>query len=325
MVSIQTVQTGPGAVLRHVWRLDVSDALPGDERLEIAAGLVLPADDTPKALLVCLPGGFLTRRYYDLEVDADRSFSFAQYMAGRGFATLSLDHLGVGESSRPADGWALDVECVARANQLALDAAESRWRDEVGPTLPSIGVGHSMGSCLSVVQQANHAPNRALVLFSFTTLGLRPYLQGRETDFADDPDAARSELRALARERFGSPFPGDEMDGAHAAFSVGSAPPVAERALHGAATCILPIPALLTMFPGGYVPWAERVRVPVLAVVGDNDLHRVDASIACLPNAASVDTYTLEDSWHCHNVANTRTRLWDHVAQWTDGVLQTSD
>jgi pimeloyl-ACP methyl ester carboxylesterase len=308
-------------VARHEWRLDVSPALATGEALEVAASLVLPDDSSPLALLVCLPGGFLSRRYYDLEVDGDRSFSFAQHMAGCGYATLAFDHLGVGDSSRPQDGWLLDVDTLARANQAALETALTRWDAQVGARVPTIGVGHSMGSCLSVAQQARFAPHAALVLFSFTTAGLSPFLQGREAQFAGDPAAARANIVALARERFGSAYPSDEADSSTAAFSVGSAPPAAQRALEAAATGVLPIPGLLSMIPGGYTPWADEVRVPTFVAVGDHDLHGADEAAASLPNAPGVISYTLEDCWHCHNVANNRQQLWNRVARWLDGML----
>ncbi len=312
------------AAERHEWRLDVSAALPDEAPLEIAATAVVPGRGAHRAVLACLPGGFLSRRYYDLEIDGDRRFSFAEHMAGLGYATLALDPLGVGESSRPEDGWRLDVDALARANQLALEGALGRFSSQAGFRPRTIGVGHSMGSCLSVVQQARHGPHEALVLFSFTTAGLRPFLQGREVELADHPEAARAHIAELARERFASPYPAAASDadpGERAAFGVGSAPPEAERALHGAATNLLAIPGLLAMMPGGYRPWADHVRVPTFVAVGDHDLHGVDGVPAMLPQAPEVATFTLDDCWHCHHVANGREKLWNRVAGWLDGLL----
>ncbi len=314
-----------GAVARHEWRLDVSSALAAGEELEIAASLAVPARAAPAALLVCLPGGFLSRKYYDLDVDGDRRFSFAERMATLGYATLALDHLGVGDSSRPEDGWLLDVDALARANQTALEGALKRWAEEIAEAVPTIGVGHSMGSCLTVAQQARHAPHAALVLFSFSTVGLHAFLQGRELEFAADPDAARAHIVELARERFGSAYPDDLSDGAHAAFSVGSAPPDAERALRAAATRVLPIPGTLSMIPGGFASWARDVTVPAFVAVGDHDLHPAHEGPSSLPNSSEVVAYTLEDCWHCHHIANTRERLWTRVARWVDAVLGPAD
>ena len=311
----------------HEWRLDVSGACAGPDRLEVAATLVTPEAQVPRALLACLPGGFLGRRYYDLEVDGDRGYSFADAMALRGFATLAFDHLGVDESSRPVDGWALDPDTLARANQLALEAAMVRSERELGfAPVPVLGVGHSMGSCLAVVQQANHSSYKALVLFSFATSGLPDFLQGREAGVAHDPAAIRERIVELARERFGQAYPGDAPDADHAAFSVGSAPPAAARALERAATGVLPIPGLLSMIPGGFAPWAEQVRIPTLVARGDHDLPgSAEGAIASLPAASRVDTFTQPDCWHCHFVSNTREALFQRVADWIDDTLDPTD
>ena len=312
-------------VVRREMRLDVSDASLGAEGLEIAASLTAPEGPGPRALLACLPGGSLDRRYYDLQVGEDRSFSFAEAMASRGFATLAFDHLGVGESSKPDDGWRLDADALAAANQRALDAVLERLAREGDAlaSVPVLGVGHSMGSCLTVVQQAKHAPFAALVLFTFQTLGLPAFLQGEELEVAGDPAAIRARIVELARARFGAAYPMLHADADGAAFSVGTAPPAAVRALQTAATLQLPIPGLLSMIPGGYAPWAERIRVPALIPIGDHDLPGTEReSAASLPNAARVDTFVQDDCWHCHFVSNTRESLWSRVADWIDDTLE---
>jgi hypothetical protein len=316
------------AARRLEWRLDVTPAvgLPGSHRL--AVDLVVP-DPVPetglRVALCCLPGGFLSRKYFDLEVDGDRSYSFAEFMASEGFATVAIDHLGVGESSKPEDGYALDVERLARANQAALERALERLRggdarEGVPPLaeLATIGVGHSMGSCLTVVQQARFRPHGALVLLSFTPRGLPELATETERSFAHDPRGARAALPALIRERFGTPYPPGVPAGRgrEAAFGVGTAPPAAARALERAATNLAAGPGILSMIPGAFTPEAEEVRVPVFLAVGDHDLHAADHAFGAFPRSPEVVAYTLEDSWHCHNVANTRERLWRRIARW---------
>src|SRR5262245_10794966 len=247
MIESRPVGRGPlgpwTGARRSGWRFDVSDALDLPGVHEIAVDVIVPADAADAArrpVLCCLPGGSLSRRYYDLEVDGDRSYSFAEFMARRGFASLALDHLGTGESSRLADGAVLDPDDIARANQSALEQALARLRAG-GSGLPAlaarrtIGVGHSMGSCLCVVQQARFAPHAALVLFSFTTQGLPQFLTDAEKRFAGDPEGARASLAALVQARFGTPTPGAPRgEGSDGAFGVGTAPEAARRALHAA-------------------------------------------------------------------------------------------
>ena len=81
---------------------------------------------------------------------------------------------------------------AAEADDVATRVVLDGLRDgtllsELGPLpdLYAVGVGHSMGSCLSVVQQARHAPHAAIVLLSFTTRGLPDFLTGAERAFAE--------------------------------------------------------------------------------------------------------------------------------------------
>ena len=170
--------------LRATWSLDVSDALPVQGPLSIAASWIAPPDlrpGTPVPLLVCLPGGFLSRRYFDLEIGGARRYSFAEAMAARGYAVLALDHVGTGDSPKPSPeeaGLSLGVDAIAATNQRALELARKfiETGDPDGETPPleisrSIGVGHSMGSMLTVEQQALARPHDGLVLFSFSTAG----------------------------------------------------------------------------------------------------------------------------------------------------------
>lgn len=312
----------------------MSDAVALDGTFEIAADVVFPADEgaPPRALLFCLPGGFLDRTYFDLAAAEDPSYSFAEFMARRGFAVAAIDHIGCGASSRPAaieDGYTLGVDAITAANERARLEVERRVCAEFGtPAFPSVGVGHSMGSLLSVAQQANYAPHEALVLQSFSTQGLRGFLQGDEEKYAGNSERAHREIAELARARFGSPYPPgtvETQEGTTAAFSAGTAPDAVYRYLQQASTNLLGVPGLLTMIPGAYAPYAEKVAVPVFVGGGDHDLGRVHPAATMLPAAPEVLAFELPDCWHCHNVANTRQQMWLRIDSWLASVLERPD
>ena len=322
----------PAALLRLDWHLDVSAAIPIEGTYDVAASLVAPAGlqaDDEITLLLCLPGGFLSRSYYDLEIGGSRRYSFAEAMARKGFVTLALDHVGTGASSRPADledGYRIGLESIAAANQLAFKAARERLRaGDPAAGLPplrvgkSIGVGHSMGSMLTVEQQAAARPHDALVLFAFGTHGTPRFLDDTLRAYANDPVRLRRELGDLARRAMGSPYPErahDSEENRRAAFGVGTAPPDAEEALHGAATNLLAMGGLASMIPGGYAPPAAQIDVPVFMLFGDHDLLDDRHTRAELPQVPDLTTFALEDAWHCHFVANTREQLWEAVSEW---------
>lgn len=328
-------------VARATWRIDVSDALaaglPASGSFELAIDVVVPLDeraDRARLVFVALPGGFLSRRYFDLDPGGDERYSFAEAMAGAGFATLAIDHPGTGDSDRPEPveaGYALGVEQIARLEGRALERALAKLAEgDPVQGIPAtvcagtIGVGHSMGSMLTVEQQALARPHRALALFSFTTRGLPRFLTPAMLALAGDPARARRELGRVARETYGTPYPpranGVDAD-RRAAFGVGTAPPLAEELLHGAATNLLGLGGLLSMIPGGYAPAAERIDVPVWMLVGDHDLQGTDGIRAELPKAPAVEIRVLPDCWHCHFVANTRDAIWRELPDWVARVV----
>jgi len=324
----------PADVFRLQRRIDVASAVGLPAPCEIVVDVVAPRHldpELPPVALCCLPGGYLGRGYFDLQVEGDDSYSLAAFMAARGFVTLSLDHLGSGESTQPEDGYAVTLERVVDANRWAMEQVlgELRQPDPGGDRpdfglLPSVGVGHSMGSALSVVQQARAASHAALVLFSFSARGLEKYLLPDETKFANRPEETWANLPELARARFSTPYPrvgGRSGEASQAAFGTGTAEAPAVRALKRCGTNLVAQPGLLSMIPGGYAPFAADVRVPVFVGTGDRDLTGPQEANDAFPRAAEFVAYTLEDCWHCHNVARTRHRLWERASRWIRSVV----
>lgn len=54
----------------------------------------------PAAVLVCLPGGTYDHAYFDLDIPGEE-YSFARWMAERGYVVVAFDSLGTGHSTRP--------------------------------------------------------------------------------------------------------------------------------------------------------------------------------------------------------------------------------
>src|SRR5215217_5998387 len=107
-------------------RLDVSASLPFRESLHLAASVHLPAlaTGTPRAVLVCWPGGSYARAYWDMHIDGHPGYSFADHMAAQGYVVVAADHLGVGASSKPSDGDPGPASLLRRCGAAGLHA----WR-----------------------------------------------------------------------------------------------------------------------------------------------------------------------------------------------------
>ena len=117
------------AVRRCSVSMDVSALAPaGCQR--IAADLFVPQSVRPRPLLwVCVPGGGISRRYFDLDVAGQNgAFSMARHLAAGGDLVVTVDPPGVGESDAPDDGYTLTPRVVADVLAAALDGLRSGAR-----------------------------------------------------------------------------------------------------------------------------------------------------------------------------------------------------
>lgn len=282
--------------------------IQGERGLSLAADVYRPERGEPSAALFCLPGGGLDRRWFDLAAEGR---SFARAMTAHGFAVATIDSLGWAESSRPRDGFALVPEAVAAANAQAVDALAAEW-----PGLPRIGVGHSLGALLTVVQQAEHESFDALVLLGATTRGLRVVLSDEELAYADRPEAARAELVRLARKRSeGEAWFELPMAARAGAIFNGGADPAALAAMRATACEVVSVLALFSMIPGCSAPWAERVRVPVFLGVGERDITGPPHELPALFSASrDVTLHVQPGAGHSHFAFATCEGLFERVA-----------
>src|SRR5438105_9690100 len=109
-----------------------------------------------------------------MRVPGEPGYSFAEHMAATGFLVLAADHLGVGASSKPADGDLVNFETmsaaaasfVAQVRSMLADGAAEFGARPLG-SVPIVGVGHSLGASLTVVTQAAHRCYDAVALLGF--------------------------------------------------------------------------------------------------------------------------------------------------------------
>src|SRR6185312_7250360 len=151
----------------------------------LAATIVEPGGERNGRVLYCLPGGGMSRRYFDLDAPG---FSMAEHLAAQGFVVVTIDHPGVGESPPPDDPWTLTPDVVADAA-----AAVAELDAQLGG-IP-IGVGHSMGGMLTVTVQARHRPYAGLGLLGYAhsdhyeLTALAGFLSDEEKSLVGNQDA----------------------------------------------------------------------------------------------------------------------------------------
>ena len=316
-------------------RIDADVDLPGEDKLNLAAEIWLPPSGAANAAFVCLPGGGMNRRFYNLEPDeTDDSFSFAQQMAKRGFISVLIDHLGIGESDRPEDGYALTPEILTWANAGAARYIINGLRKgslgtQAMPNLVSIGVGHSMGAMLTVLQQAGYHQHDALVLLGFGTRGLPDYLKPEARELAADPAKVRAELVRLARDFFSVPYPRitrGPRGGSTDLYGAGNVDPRGVEAIKAAIEPILPVPAFMSMLPGNVAPEAAQIDVPVFLGIGEKDLVGPPQDVpAAFSGSPAVTLHILPGAGHSHFLFPARTELFDKVAGWARTISKASE
>jgi alpha-beta hydrolase superfamily lysophospholipase len=301
------------------------DVAPGSE---IAVLVVAPPParlaERP-TVLFCLPGGSLTKAYFDLQAEGDRSFSFAEAMAERGWITIALDHPGVGESSRPEDGYLLTPAAVAAVDAEAISRLKAMLRAGLGDLPPltdfrSIGVGHSMGGMLAGFVQANFAPFEAVAILGSGVHGLVQHLPEPLKALAGDPYLARRELVPRMKAMDAAPYRRlvrtpltDKV------FAAGE--PGGLRALKQASTELIVVCGWSSMTPGSWAPEAAALRTPLLVLFGDADLcpnpHLAPSAYSACPDLTLA---IVPDTGHNHFVYATRAQAFDRIASWVQAL-----
>jgi pimeloyl-ACP methyl ester carboxylesterase len=302
--------------------IDVSSALPFNPEPAALAATVWPAPHgRPTAVLVCWPGGSYSRQYWDMRLDGFEGYSFAQHLAARGFTVVAIDPLGVGDSSRPEDVDAVTLETMAAAASEAVRTVRAEF---AGEDLPVIGVGHSLGACLTIVEQALFSSYDAVVNLGFTHGAKITHTPAT----ADDAGRAALDLAIDQAKGF---FP-DEWDDGYA---------LAPRAPNHAWLHDPDVPREIiaeddrrasawprqsyvgALLAGHSASYAAQVTVPVLVGFGEHDVpeHPHD-DVGFYGASHDVTLVVLPGSAHCHNFAGTRTVLWDRLADWAGSIAR---
>jgi alpha-beta hydrolase superfamily lysophospholipase len=145
--------------------VDVTDACSLDTRLTVVATAFLPPPERltdHQTVVFAMPGGGYSRGYFDMEFPGHRGYSQAQHHVERGLIVVSIDHLGVGQSS-PEVSDVIRIEDIAAANDRAVREISQRLRrGDAVPGYPAVdvgrcvGMGQSMGGGVAVIMAGRH-------------------------------------------------------------------------------------------------------------------------------------------------------------------------
>ncbi|GEM_PF-431531 len=306
-------------------RYAVNFGIEGDAAAGIALDVFWQQGRVHPQVFFCVPGGGMNRKFFDLGGEQHPQFSFARQMAARGYVSVLVDPPAIGGSDRPEDGFALTAERIAdilgQACRRVVEDLQQGLVDEnlaAMPGLVTIGLGHSMGSLLTVMQQHRHHQHVALVLMGFGTRGLPQFLPKKAQALLDDQAALRAALPDIARQAFASSYPVLPSDGGEVGlFGSTHADPVAVKALKAANDVLLAVPATMAMLPGNVAPECAALDVPVYLAIGEKDMvgkpEKVPPAFSSSPD---VRLQVLEKTGHSHFLFPAREQLFDALAEW---------
>lgn len=298
----------------EIHELHVATPGPDGQAWELATTVFLPPPGALAAgpdVLVLLPGAAYSRGYFNLPVPG---FSQAMYHAGRGNIIVTVDPLGVGQSSA-ADG-ASAADAVA-----ALDTAVGHIAEglRAGTLLPGLGpvafgvitgAGQSLGGHLLTAAQAAHGTFKGIALLGSSVVGTQfPLPGGGSTTSAAEADFGYLFHWGEAPQVDPTTVPTDQASLVGADVAIGlpmrtGDAPWASRS----------IPGYVAEVIEAATSRAAEVTCPVLLAAGERDVtHPLADEAAAFTHASGVDTFLLPESAHMHNFAATREELWKRV------------
>jgi pimeloyl-ACP methyl ester carboxylesterase len=320
------------AVQRRELEVAIGDRIGYPSSTRIAATLFLPEAvrlGTPPIVMFAAPGGGYGRGYFDLPRFHGEAYSQAEHHVAEGIVFVAYDHLGVGGSTCPEDE-ELTNEIIAAANDAAVRAIVRMLEaGEVSSEIPpltrmfKIGVGQSLGGCITIMMQGAHRTFDAIApLASSAYQGVLPQpteearlraIAGYQRGPGERPD---TQTVARGVTDFVYPFffedvPRDIVDADH-----GGGYPVRDTTpAWGSAT--IPRCASLFMTPGQLLGPAASVDVPVFIGLGERDTCIEPlAEPAYFSRSPDVSVFIVPRMAHMHNFATKRERLWHRLVGW---------
>jgi pimeloyl-ACP methyl ester carboxylesterase len=335
--------------------VDVTKAAGLGEPASIALNVHLPdAGSLPDEPTVCFakPGGGYSKGYYTEALPGPGRGAQAEWHRSRGWVFVSLDHLGVGASSTEHAPERLDYPTLAAANQAAEQEVLRRLADgEITDGYPAVrdplrlGIGQSMGGCMTVVQQAIHASYDGIGVLGYSAVHTHPPARpgrpaipapwlARDTLAREEPTlvnaaqliAAATAAAPAADEDeppMGWGFFYDDVDPGLVRTDLadfptrnGVVPPWGSGTLPGAV-------ASSCLTPGVIATEAAAVTAPVLVALGERDVCADPrGEPRAYRSAISVDLFVCPRMGHMHNFAGTRELFWRRIETWAEWVRE---
>jgi len=317
--------------------IDVGAAADLDMPIALAVTVYLPAPDilpTRPVAIFAAPGGGYSRHYFDLRIDGHPDYSEADYHVARGTIYVTIDHIGVGDSTIPELS-RIDFQTLAATHDAAVRALADMLRNgtltERFPPVPdlfTIGMGQSMGGGVTTLAQGRFATFDAIAPCGVSAIHtVLPQPTADKVDagkarFARVDDRSSHETVSHDGVDYVYPFHWEDVPAYILALDMAGGYPIRQTAPpFGSLT--IPHIAVQMMTPGCFAADAARVSVPVLIANGERDTcPNPHAEAAAYPASPDVSILIVPRMAHMHNFASTRALLWERLHRWSRMVSQ---
>ena len=333
--------------------IDVTEAAGLGEPARIAATVCLPPADrlvSPAVVCFAKPGAGFSRRYFTTDLPGPSRGSQAAWHTDRSWIFVAIDHLGAGDSSTHHDPARLGFGLVAAASDAAenkvMEILEAGTLDAGFPpveTALKLGIGQSMGGCLTVVQQGRHNSYDGIAVLGFSAVRTHPPAPPGEPPVVAAwrvPAGADVTSTVLLNERAFNrvyqsfhgrdPFHTDVLANHTPAATrwhfyyddvLEHLPPPEEDTMPPWVSMTIPGLISCVLTPGVIAPEAAAVDVPVLVAMGERDVVIDPAGEPrAYLSAPSVDLFACPRMGHMHNFAGTREQFWQRIHYWGEWV-----
>ena len=290
----------------------------------VCAWLTVPEALRRSELQILVHGAGSDHRYWDWPLEPER-YSYVQWAAKRGLATLNIDRIGCGHSSYPPGA---EIDVAAHVHMLDQVVRQVRGgRHGVPPFERVVLVGHSMGSVVCGAAVAAGTDVDAVVLTGYLPVDGTPAMGDELFDYAFEPAVeGLPQLRGIVDSDYLVPradlgveqlrYWPNQTDPAVLAFDSlikGPATKVelADAAVSGPAIRAITTPAL------GLIGQHDALLID--STLGENDTHdtvrRVSQGIG-----QNFEFMVVPDSGHMLSLHRNAAESFAAIDQWLEGV-----
>jgi pimeloyl-ACP methyl ester carboxylesterase len=289
--------------------------------------LTVPEELRRPELQVLVHGAGADHRSWDFPLEP-QCYSYVQWAAARGAATLAIDRIGCGGSTRPSGR-----ETTIEAQAATLSQVVAAARNGIGGVAAFdrvVLVGASLGSVIAGTEAAMFADVDAVVLTAYLPIDGAPEVAAELFDAAFRPAAERlPHLLGLVDDDYLATVAADDGSWLYRAEHAHPAVIAAADQMTGTTTRA----ELTGAIAAG--PTVRRSTVPTLVLVGqydplmydpaaDADTHDPTRRLAAQsPN--NFEFEVIADTGHALNLHDTAHTTFEAIERWLDQVASSPD